>query len=64
MLLRLNKKKLELVKNIDFAELCITSSAKIEETDQDDIIVETQKAEGNKCPTCWKISKDPCERHG
>ena len=64
LLLRLNKKKLELVKNIDFAELCITSSAKIEETDQDDIIVETQKAEGNKCPTCWKISKDPCERHG
>ena len=23
----------------------------------------TKKAEGNKCPVCWKISKIKCERH-
>ena len=25
--------------------------------------VETKKALGNKCSVCWKIRKDPCERH-
>ena len=62
--IKLNKKKLEIVKNIDLAELCITSLAQIEESDQEDIIVETAKAEGNKCSVCWKISNQPCERHG
>ena len=31
--------------------------------EQSDILVETKKASGNKCPICWKISVDPCERH-
>ena len=62
--IKLNKKKLEIVKNIDLAELCITSLAQIEESDQEDIIVETEKAEGTKCSVCWKISNQPCERHG
>ncbi len=62
--IKLNKKKLEIVKNIDLAELCITSAAQIEEGDQEDIIVETEKAEGTKCSVCWKISNQPCERHG
>jgi len=26
--------------------------------------VETSKAEGEKCPVCWKISKEKCKRHG
>ena len=30
---------------------------------EDEIIVETKKAEGTKCPVCWKISKSGCERH-
>ena len=49
--------------NIDFAELCITSNAKIEKTHKDEILVETIKAEGKKCPVCWKINKNQCERH-
>ena len=49
--------------NIDFAELCITSNAKIEKTYKDEILVETTKAEGKKCPVCWKINKNQCERH-
>ena len=62
--IRLNKKNLEIVKNIDLSELCIISEVNIEETKQNDILVETQKAKGNKCPVCWKISVQPCDRHG
>ncbi len=53
-------------KNIDFSELCITSYAKLvhDEKIEENIEVETIKAEGNKCPICWKIRKDKCERHG
>ena len=25
--------------------------------------VNTSKAEGQKCPVCWKINKNGCERH-
>ena len=28
------------------------------------IDVVTQKAKGKKCPVCWKIRKNHCERHG
>ena len=27
------------------------------------IKVNTVKAEGQKCPVCWKINKNGCERH-
>ena len=30
---------------------------------QSDILVEAKKALGNKCSVCWKIRKEPCERH-
>jgi len=61
--IRLDTKNLELTKNIDFSELCITSSAIIEKNNKPEIEVETLKAEGDKCPVCWKISSQPCERH-
>ena len=32
--------------------------------DADEILVETNKAEGKICPVCWKIRKNECERHG
>jgi isoleucyl-tRNA synthetase len=52
-------------KNEDFAEICITSSASILKDDniKNDIQVNTQKAVGNKCPVCWKISENDCKRH-
>ena len=59
----LNKKLFEIVKNIDFAELCITSNAQIKKSDLEEIKAVTTKAEGIKCPVCWKINKDKCERH-
>ena len=39
------------------------SSAKIIKSPDDEILVETTKAKGNKCPVCWKISEQPCSRH-
>ena len=54
---------MKLTENIDFSELCITSNAKINKSDSNEILVETIKAEGKKCPVCWKINKNSCERH-
>ena len=60
----LNKKLYQIYKDIDFAELCITSTAEVIEHEEDDILIETIKAEGEKCPVCWKIRKGKCEKHG
>ena len=59
----LNKKLFELTKDIDFAELCITSKSLVKESSNDEVIVETKKAEGSKCSICWKIQTEACERH-
>tara|TARA_B100000963_G_scaffold157992_1_gene137514 strand:- start:1057 stop:3771 length:2715 start_codon:yes stop_codon:yes gene_type:complete len=59
----LNKKYKKIIENIDLSELCITSNSEINLTNTSDILVETSKALGNKCPVCWKISKNPCPRH-
>ena len=59
----LNKKDLHLIKDIDLAELCITSTAVVEESKNNSIQVLTKKAEGTKCPVCWKISLKTCVRH-
>ncbi len=61
--IKLNHKLLKLTKEIDFAELCITSKFLVKESKEDEIIVKTKKAKGNKCPICWKIALDSCERH-
>ena len=64
--IKLNEKLYSLTKDEDFSEICITSSASIISDDkiEGDIKVLTERAEGNKCPVCWKISKDNCKRHG
>ena len=62
--IKLNKENFEITKGIDLSELCITSSAQVEKTEKNEIFVETEKAKGNKCSVCWKISPQPCERHG
>ena len=54
---------IKFTQGIDFSELCITSDAKIEKSKLEEIIVKATKAEGQKCPVCWKISKNKCERH-
>ena len=60
--IKLGKKDFDLVQNIDFSEICITSLAKLEKSNKDEIEIQTHKAEGNKCSLCWKIKKDRCKR--
>ena len=52
-----------MITNIDLSELCIVSKTHVYFDEASDILVETKKASGNKCSVCWKIRKDPCERH-
>jgi isoleucyl-tRNA synthetase len=63
ILVKLNEKKIQLIKDIDLSEICIVSSFEIEENNDDKINVITTKAKGEKCPICWKISQQPCNRH-
>ena len=63
LVIKLSENNQKFLEEIDLAELCITSSVRIERNNNDEIIVETTKAEGEKCPVCWKISTSPCERH-
>ncbi len=63
LIVKLNNENQKFLKNVDLSELCITSSVKIENGDTNEVIVETMKATGEKCPVCWKISSTPCERH-
>ena len=61
--IKLNEKYKKIVTNIDLSELCIVSKTDINFDKQTDILVETKKALGQKCPVCWKISIEPCKRH-
>ena len=63
LIIKLNKEYQSIIQNVDLAELCITSSVSIENSNTQEIIVETSKAAGEKCPVCWKISTSPCVRH-
>ena len=63
LIINLNKKLFEITKNIDFSELCITSFAVTKENELDEVNVAATRAVGNKCPICWKINNDKCERH-
>ncbi|MDC1175863.1 isoleucine--tRNA ligase [Candidatus Pelagibacter sp.] len=58
----LNQKLSETIQNVDFSELCITSSAEILLNENSDTIVQTSKAEGSKCSICWKITTKACSR--
>ncbi len=64
LIVKLKESDLNLINEADLSELCITSSVEIEKNSFDDIQVIANKAQGDKCPVCWKISKKPCERHG
>ncbi len=65
--IHLNKELFDLAKNYDFSEICITSFAEIkldENLNKDEVKAFSRRAEGKKCPVCWKIRKSKCERHG
>ncbi len=63
LLLKLSEKDLKVTEGVDLSEVCITSEVIIEKNKNENIEVKTKKAEGDKCPVCWKISKNPCARH-
>ena len=64
--IKLGEDQYNLANKYDLSEICITSGADIllDKKSKDEIVVETFKAEGEKCDVCWKITKDKCERHG
>ena len=66
IILKLNNDLYKEFKNFDFEEVLITSSVEVinDNSITEKIDVVTQKAKGKKCPVCWKIRKNHCERHG
>ena len=70
----LKEDNLKVVKDLDLAENFITSKAVAEKFNKDndffkldeieDINVSVKKANGKKCPRCWKIFDGPCVRCG
>ena len=70
----LSEDYLKIVKDFDLRENFITSKAEAKPMTHDNnlfqleevknIKVLVKKAEGEKCPRCWKISPKPCERCG
>ena len=59
---QLNNSYRKIITNIDLSELCITSKAEIIYEDNVDIVVNSKKALGEKCPVCWKIRTGKCSR--
>ena len=62
LVINLDKKLSEITKNIDFSELCITSSAEVIYNENSETTALTSKAKGSKCPACWKITEEACSR--
>ena len=58
-----NEKNFELLQGINLAEYFITSKAEKFKNDKIKTLkIDVKKAEGNKCPRCWKILDNVCER--
>ena len=58
-----NSKIFDLLEGLDLAEYFITSKAeKIKLNEQKELKIEVKKANGNKCPRCWKILEKKCFR--
>tara|TARA_A100001015_G_scaffold28109_1_gene31218 strand:+ start:209 stop:2941 length:2733 start_codon:yes stop_codon:yes gene_type:complete len=59
-----NKEILNLLKNLDLPEYFITSKAKALENTQEDenLVIKVKKTVGEKCPRCWKILENNCQR--
>ena len=64
--IKLDNKLYKKFSNFDFEELLITSKVDVSEDDtiKNAFEASTTKANGKKCPVCWKIREDKCERHG
>ncbi len=59
-----NNENFLLMKELDLTEYFITSKASLflNEKKESDTTIKVKKAEGEKCPRCWKILEKKCER--
>ena len=57
-----NSKNFELLEGLDLAEYFITSKAKKFKSQNNDLTIEVKKTDGKKCPRCWKILDQNCDR--
>ena len=64
--LGLNDELYNKFKGFNFEELFITSKVNLKKNTniKEEIVTIAKKANGNKCPVCWKIREAKCERHG
>ena len=60
--LSVNQNIFDLLKNIDLAEYLITSKAEKVLSEDKEMKIQVNKAKGNKCPRCWKILEQSCDR--
>ena len=60
--IELDDKSYKNFKHVDFAELCITSSAFVVKNQLNEINVITKKSDGDKCSVCWKLKEEKCDR--
>ena len=60
--LRVSKNKFDILENLDLAEYLITSKAEKVLSENEEMIIEVNKAKGKKCPRCWKILEQKCKR--
>ena len=60
--LSVDKRKFDLLKNLDLAEYLITSIAEKILIKDEEMKIEVNKAKGKKCPRCWKILEQNCSR--
>ena len=64
--LKLNNELFNKFNKFDFEELLIVSKVVVTKDNKisEDLVVNSSKANGKKCPVCWKIRENNCERHG
>ena len=59
----INEKEFNLLEGLDLPEYFITSKAtKIKNKNETETKIIVKKADGTKCPRCWKILKNNCDR--
>ena len=58
-----DSKNFDLLQGLDLAEYFITSNAeKFKSEKKNELKIEVNKANGIKCPRCWKILANNCKR--
>ena len=62
ILIHTNEKIFNLLEGLDLEEYFITSKAKKIKDTNDKLKIVVRKANGNKCPRCWKILENKCSR--